>query len=142
MDKYYKINTPAVISEPMEDDLVVINLDNGCYYCLNTTAALLWNQLEKGCSINRAARQTAQIYGNEEAMVLADCASFIERLIKEQLIRVAEGEPTINGISFNQGQDKPYQMPNFVKYSDMQEMLLLDPIHEVSEAGWPHHENK
>jgi hypothetical protein len=141
MDKYYTINTPAVISEPMEDELVVINLDNGCYYCLNKTATLLWNQLEQGCSINQAAQQTAQIYGNEEAMVLADYVSFIERLIKEQLIRVAEGG-SINGISFNQGQDKAYRMPNFVKYSDMQEMLLLDPIHEVSEAGWPHHENK
>ena len=23
------------------------------------------------------------------------------------------------------------------KYDDMQELLLLDPIHEVDEAGWP-----
>jgi hypothetical protein len=23
------------------------------------------------------------------------------------------------------------------KYSDMQELLLLDPIHDVDDAGWP-----
>ena len=31
-----------------------------------------------------------------------------------------------------------YLKPNFEKYSDMQEMLLADPIHEVSYGdGWP-----
>jgi hypothetical protein len=24
------------------------------------------------------------------------------------------------------------------KFTDMQELLLLDPIHEVDERGWPH----
>jgi hypothetical protein len=27
--------------------------------------------------------------------------------------------------------------PALNKYTDMQELLLLDPVHEVSEAGWP-----
>jgi hypothetical protein len=41
-----------------------------------------------------------------------------------------------------EGQGESYLQPSFEKYSDMQEMLLLDPIHEVSEAGWPHKEKK
>jgi hypothetical protein len=28
--------------------------------------------------------------------------------------------------------------PRLQKFTDMQELLLLDPIHEVDEAGWPH----
>jgi hypothetical protein len=27
--------------------------------------------------------------------------------------------------------------PQLQKYTDMQELLLLDPIHEVEESGWP-----
>jgi hypothetical protein len=27
--------------------------------------------------------------------------------------------------------------PVLEKYTDMQELLLLDPIHDVEEAGWP-----
>jgi hypothetical protein len=30
-----------------------------------------------------------------------------------------------------------YVPPVMNKHSDMQELLLLDPIHEVDEAGWP-----
>ena len=141
MEKYYEINVPAVISEPMDEELVVINLDNGCYYSLNKTAAFLWKQLEQGCSINQATRQAAQFYGREEAPLLADFTSFIERLMEEQLIRLGNGRPT-NGLLLKEGQGEPYLKPSFEKYSDMQEMLLLDPIHEVSEAGWPHQEKK
>jgi hypothetical protein len=24
------------------------------------------------------------------------------------------------------------------KYSDMEDLIMLDPIHEVDESGWPH----
>jgi len=24
------------------------------------------------------------------------------------------------------------------KYTDMQDLVLLDPVHEVDERGWPH----
>ena len=36
------------------------------------------------------------------------------------------------------GHEKPsFNPPSLNKYSDMQELLLLDPIHDVDEAGWP-----
>lgn len=136
MEKYYEINAPAVISEPMDEELVVINLDSGCYYSLNKTAARLWNHLERGCSLNQTAHQMALLHGNEEAPVLTDFTSFVERLMKEGLIRTGESRHT-NGLLLKEGQGEPYLKPSFEKYSDMQEMLLLDPIHEVSEAGWP-----
>ena len=30
-----------------------------------------------------------------------------------------------------------YTEPSLSVFSDMQDLLLLDPIHDVSEAGWP-----
>ena len=30
-----------------------------------------------------------------------------------------------------------FEKPVLQKYSDMQDLLLLDPIHEVDEMGWP-----
>ena len=32
---------------------------------------------------------------------------------------------------------KPYTAPAVQKYDDLEDLLLLDPIHEVDEAGWP-----
>ena len=44
--------------------------------------------------------------------------------------------PAANGA----GPAKPqaqYAAPKLSTYTDMQELLLLDPIHEVDESGWP-----
>jgi len=30
-----------------------------------------------------------------------------------------------------------FQPPTLNKYTDMRDMLLLDPIHDVGESGWP-----
>ena len=30
-----------------------------------------------------------------------------------------------------------YEKPVFQKYDDMQALLLIDPIHEVDDDGWP-----
>ena len=30
-----------------------------------------------------------------------------------------------------------YVAPTLQKYSDMQDLLLIDPVHEVDETGWP-----
>jgi len=31
----------------------------------------------------------------------------------------------------------PFTKPELHKFTDMQDLLLFDPIHEVDESGWP-----
>ena len=33
--------------------------------------------------------------------------------------------------------DQQYAAPKLATYSDLQDLLLLDPIHDVDETGWP-----
>ena len=33
---------------------------------------------------------------------------------------------------------RPYEPPQLEKYTDMQDLVLLDPVHEVDATGWPH----
>jgi hypothetical protein len=42
------------------------------------------------------------------------------------------GQPELNGAA-----PGAYEAPKLSAYTDMQELLLLDPIHEVDESGWP-----
>lgn len=140
MGKFYEINTPAVISEPMEDEVVVINLDNGCYYSLNKTAAQIWSGIEQGHSAKTVVAHFVRSYPDDADAVTKDFVAFINRMTEENLIRETEAkspETVEMGIS-----DETYLKPDFEKFTDMQEMLLLDPIHEVSEAGWPHQKKK
>ena len=31
----------------------------------------------------------------------------------------------------------PFEAPRLTKYTDMRDLLVLDPIHDVDESGWP-----
>ncbi|MCA1554989.1 MAG: PqqD family protein, partial [Chloroflexi bacterium] len=31
----------------------------------------------------------------------------------------------------------PFEPPSLQRFTDMQDILLVDPIHEVDESGWP-----
>lgn len=140
MEKFYVINAPAVISEPMEDEVVVINLDNGCYYNLNKTAAQIWSGLEQGHSAKTVASHFVRSYPDNADAVMRDFEAFINRITEENLIRETEAKsPETIDVKITDG---TYIKPDFEKFTDMQEMLLLDPIHEVSEAGWPHQKKK
>jgi len=36
------------------------------------------------------------------------------------------------------GERVPFVSPSFTTFTDMQDIILLDPVHEVDTQGWPH----
>ena len=63
----------------------------------------------------------------QEDLIVPDDAKKPQR-IKGLDVRIEAGSET----------EKPsFEAPILHKYTDMQDLLLLDPIHEVDEAGWP-----
>lgn len=136
MGKTLKPNEPNVISEPMEGELVVINLESGCYYSLNRPAAQIWSCLDRGFSIEQiiAAQQGDNLDEREVRDTIASFCSFLE----EEMLMIAFASDQ----DLPMCESDPYEKPVIEKFSDMQEMLLLDPIHEVSEMGWPNEADK
>lgn len=119
-------NRPDVIDETFDGEAVLVNLDSGCYYALSPAATVLWNL----CADGRSARSLlASSDASEESI-----AAFVEQFTTEGLLVAGEvdvgpadqraevgGEPTIE------------------KFTDMQELLMLDPIHDIDldADGWP-----
>ncbi len=137
MNKMYKTNFPDVISEPMEGEQVVIDLKSGCYYNFNESAAYIWRMIEWGYS-------TAEIIGLlshngkiEGRGIDSLVEGFIDRLEDEKLIVPSESNCDTTAKADIPAVYIKFDIPAYQKFDDMQEMLLLDPIHEVSEAGWP-----
>lgn len=136
MKKYFKPNEPNVISESMEDELVVINLESGFYFSLNRSAAAIWKQVEKGFSMEDILKSRKSSMKDDEE-IKHSIEAFFEFMREEKLIIPAEA-PGETG----RPETIDYEKPEIEKFSDMQEMLLLDPIHEVSEMGWPNELHK
>jgi hypothetical protein len=138
----YCVNEPSVISEVIDGETVVLNFESGHYYSFNPTASEIWQRLCAGSPIGAVSEWVARRFAVDPAAdVEAEVAAFVRRLEDEHLIRRA---PRLNGAaSAAPASDLPhgpvasFSSPTFEKFTDMEELLLLDPIHEVGDSGWP-----
>ena len=115
--KTYRIDRNKAISETLDGETIIINLETGTYYSMNASGTTVWDALGKELPINVT-----------ESFV-TDFLVFLER---ENLIaNLSESESELSACF------TANEKPVIEKYSDMQEMLLADPIHDVDTAGWP-----
>jgi hypothetical protein len=140
MHEIYMINKPDVVSEEMGNETVVINLESGCYYTLNKTASMIWNLISNGFSNRKIINQIIDNHKVAEKTAINDIEDFLKLMIDENLIvesnDVVKGDHNKGNLQVN-GITPDYQRPIIKKHSDMQEILKLDPIHEVTDVGWP-----
>lgn len=134
---YFIINKPQVIWELIENDIIVINLDNGYYYDVSGLSAPIWLMIENGLSYAEIVNHVVVHYGKTIKEVTADINFLLCTLEEECLIsRVEQSKPALEKQIFDLALIE-YHRPELKKYTDMENLLLIDPIHEVDEHGWP-----
>lgn len=125
----YQINTPSIISEILEGEVVILNLDKGIYYSLGGVGTDLWSFVVGGMSLPEIVGQ----FNNSPGLEPKIC-EFIDELLEHDLIvESAEAATQVPNLSGK----LEFIAPKLHVYEDMKELLLLDPIHEVDQAGWP-----
>lgn len=135
MFESYKIVSSQIVSENLDNETIVINLNSGVYYSLNPLASLIWQGIEQEIKISNILTKLNSHFDTSFDLK-ADVLNFISSLQQEDLIigveaSCSEKEFDLNPVIPN------YIAPAFDKYEDMQEMLLADPIHDVEQDGWP-----
>ena len=136
----YKVNNPAVIHEIIEGEAVLVNLDSGIYYSTDKVGAVVWDLITAGASQEQIAANLLLRYFGKEDEIRSSLAQFLSELQEEHLIVAVtdHASPSVNLPETLPGADpSPFENPELYKYTDMEELLLLDPIHEVDETGWP-----
>ena len=89
----FRVNSPTVVSETVDREVVMIHLDTGNYYSLRSTGALIWDALERGAtveSITSALGATSHNGSDVGAVV----GSFVDELMTEELIVPADRSGT------------------------------------------------
>lgn len=134
---YYRVNIPNIASETVNQETVIINFNTGLYYHTNNTGSVIWQLLEIGNSINRIVENMILRYPDDSAGMSDEVSSFISILERESLIVTVQdvsiaASCEISGEKVDYGQFSP---PVLNIYTDMAELLLLDPVHEVEDRG-------
>ena len=139
----YRINTPTVVAEVFDDEIVVIHLGSGTYYSLNQSGATIWQGLQQGFDLAALSQLLSATYAIAPDELAQIVPPFIDELLQEQLIvpvgadQPSSGESPTMPTAAAGGVMLPFARPMLTKFTDMQELLLLDPIHDVNSGGWP-----
>jgi hypothetical protein len=130
------INAPTAVSEVIDGELVVINLEKGSYYSSDGIGAYLWQCVEQQVESAAILAALTSGFGLAPEQARSDLESFLGALKREGLVREAGPDDKLTsdapGVT-----GRAYAPPELKVYSDMQDLLLLDPIHDVGEEGWP-----
>ena len=134
----YALNQPPVVGEVIDGEVMVINLDTGVYYSVTGAGADVWPLLVGGATRREISDRVARHYGADAASVERDVDTFITRLADEAILRpLPDGAAAGSFDSIDQWPAAAYPGFGFERYDDMQALLVIDPVHEVGDFGWP-----
>ncbi len=133
----FNIFDKNIISDVFGEEVVLVNLETGIYFSLRASASQIWVRHINNYSVDEIISDVALLYEVENNDLSIQIHNFIQQLIDKQLIKSSELAEKISINLNNQVQKTIFTTPVLEIFSDMQEILLLDPVHDVDKAGWP-----
>jgi hypothetical protein len=141
----YEINGSKTVYDTIDGEVLLINVETGNYYQLPEVGTDVWHCLEAGMDVAQIASRLAARYdGAAPAEIESSIGRFIAQLVEEGLVvhapadgreapasAVGPAEPEVGPAR------RPFSAPVLHKHTDLQGLLLVDPIHDVDEQGWP-----
>ena len=138
----FRVKTPDVMHESIEGEVIIINLVSGTYYSVRGSGAAIWGLVQDAEAVSgeEIVEALSTIFDCSRAELERGVMQFLDDLLREGLVADAgtgvETPGTLQ-LSENRQTRRPFEMPTLEKYTDMQDLVLIDPVHQVDEAGWP-----
>lgn len=135
-----QVNAPQVIHETIDGEVIIINLGTGSYYSLKGSGAAVWDVVQQspGATVDDLVNAVAAVFARAPAEIDSQVRTFVDDLCAEELLVDAPaGEDSPSAETAARTASSPFEPPVLEKYTDMQDLVLLDPVHEVDATGWP-----
>ena len=132
----FSVDVQRIVHETIGDETILINLDAGTYHSLTGSGPAVWTLLAAGWTPDEALAELAERFPDESRDELeASIAGLTTELLEADILRRDQLRDERDVVTLEAG--GPWAAPAFASYSDMQYLLLLDPIHDVTPEGWP-----
>jgi hypothetical protein len=137
----YRVNEPDVSAEDFRSEILAVDLKKGHYHSLRGAAVPIWRLLVSGAKVDSIVRWLSPVYGRPPQELALEIAPFVALLEESKLIvpdRSVQAPGDASAPDWLKELAPTFEPPLLETYTDMQDLLLLDPIHDVDAAGWPH----
>jgi len=128
---------PKATAKVIDGEAIIMNLSNGLYFSMDNVGADVWLLVERRHSASEMAETIAARYNVSSEVTLADVSTLLQELLHEDLVVTIEGEPNGDGPQWDGAPNKSYSAPILNKYSDMADLLALDPpMPGLGDSNW------
>ena len=137
-DPVFRVSGPRVIFENIDGELILVHMERGTYFSTDEVGAFIWSLIEAQASRSEIIRAALDTYEDPGEGIAGAVSRFLARLLDEDLVAIEhEVDASRTPVTTMAGEKRPFVVPSLQTYQDMQDMLSLDPIHDVEAAGWP-----
>jgi hypothetical protein len=150
----FRVNRSDVVGELIDGEVVLINLRTGTYYSLGGSGTVVWAAAEAGRPVDELVITLEHAAGALASEVRGAVNRLLDELQAEGLISPVDGVPVDRSGGLDPGTEPiastagsppaaeaelamGWVRPVLERFTDMQDLILLDPVHEVGERGWP-----
>jgi len=139
MEQRYTFNEEQIVHEVLDGEVVLVNLDNGYYYILQGTGSEIWQRLTTGATVSETVEALLRQHTGDPEAVAQAVRDFVSSLVSEALLQPVEAEPAGPAATLPKIAEPavPFTLPVMFKYTDMANLIQMDPIREYDETGWP-----
>ncbi|MBA4853043.1 PqqD family protein [Emticicia sp. BO119] len=135
--KTYQLDSTNIAQEVFGNEAILINIPLGKYYSIRgTTGIRVLELLQKPANTETVLATIQNEFQSDKISARVEIEYLLSQLENENII--TETSLTDPVISEESPIKLPYEKVELEIFDDMQELILLDPIHDVeSFRGWP-----
>jgi hypothetical protein len=119
-------NEPDIASKVIDGEAILINLRTGAYYSLRDAGALVWHGLREQRTRDEILELLTVQYSSAARSLGADLDDLLAQLAAENLLRPSSSAAALS-IAVPPLNAHEYGKPLLEKFTDMEELLALDP---------------
>ncbi|MEO7358810.1 MAG: PqqD family protein, partial [Gemmatimonadaceae bacterium] len=87
----FRINAPAAVSEEIDGEAVIMNLESGHYFSARGLSGILWQATIAGVSADELVNAVSAAW--PDATTDADVCALLEHMLEHKLVVPAEAAP-------------------------------------------------
>jgi len=129
---YYSINSPRIIFENVVNETLIIDTLTGSYFSLEETGSQIWQLIDQKIDEKQIAQHLSQTWQTDINQVSKDLTILLKDLADNHLIIPAGKPERVSEIQSQPNTKTSYINPKLNKFTDLQDLLLIDPIHDIN----------
>jgi hypothetical protein len=133
------IDQRTVQSEVLDGEAVIVDFTTGRYHAAAGVAATVWEAMKQGQEINEIMIEVRSSYTDVPDDAESSVLAFIDSVVDAGLAKQANTDvaPTSSSEQRASTVPTPWIVPLLESHNDLADLMLIDPVHDVTARGWP-----